>query len=515
MDDCPVTKIDSNSVGLAIAEEVCPGILPGEQGYPGTPVWRSMEPNSYSDFGSTITTVARTPITQTRSNQKGVVTDLEVTAGFNQDFMLANTVRRLQEFFFASQRAKPTTAPLNGDPTLVTAVTTADGYAVANANTLGFKANDLVFNSGFGDMGNNGLKLITSATGALIKTSGSVVADATPNQWASISVVGHQFAAGDVALVTPVGELPRLVATAADFTTFGLIPGEWIFLGGDGAAFQLTGNTGFARVSDIAEDTLILDKVSWAPVATDGAAKTLRIYFGDVIRNETDPNLIQSRSVQLRRTLGQDADGTQSEYAIGAFANEMTINMPMADKINVDFGYVAMDNVQRSGAQGLKPGTNVAVERSDVFNTSSDFARIKLALVDPANGNPLPLFGFSTELSLVISNGITMNKALGVLGAFSMSASNFDVSGSITAYFSTIEAVQAVRNNADVTLDLISVKKNTGMLWDIPLLTLGGGSVNVEQNAPIMVPLDNMAAESKFGHTLLFQSFKYLPTLAG
>lgn len=511
---CPVTKIDSNAVGLAIAEEVCPGILPGEQGYPGVAVWHTMEPNSFSDFGGTITTVARKPITQTRSNQKGVVTDLDVTAGFNQDFMLANCVRRLQEFFFASQRAKPTTRPLNGDPTFVTAVTSADGFAVANASTLGFQVNHLVLNAGFGDMANNGVKLVTAASATAVKTSGSVVADAAPNQWASLSVVGFQFAAGDVALVTPVGDLPRLVATAGDFSTFGLIPGEWIFVGGDGAGFQLTGNSGFARVSSITDKTLILDKVSWAPIATDGAAKTLRIYFGDVIRNETDPNLIQARSVQLRRTLGQDANGTQSEYAIGAFANELTVNMPMADKINVDFGYVAMDNVQRDGTQGLKPGTNVAIERSDVFNTSSDFARIKLALVDPINGNPLPLFGFSTEMSLVIGNGITMNKALGVLGAVSMSASNFEVSGSITAYFSTIAAVQAVRNNADVTLDLISVKKNTGMLWDIPLLTLGGGSVTVEQDKPIMVPLDNMAAESKFGHTLLFQSFKYLPSLA-
>lgn len=515
VDICPVEKIDSNSVGLAIAEEVCPGILPGEQGYPGTPVWHLMEPNSYSDFGATITTVARKPISQTRSNQKGVVTDLEVTAGFNQDFMLANTVRRMQEFFFASQRPKPTTRPLNGDPTLVTAVTTADGFAVANAAAKGFKANDLVFNSGFAAMANNGVKLVTSASASLIKTVGAVEADSTPNQWASLSVVGHQFAAGDVALQVPVGDFPRLVATVGDFSTMGLIPGEWIFVGGDGAAFQLAGNSGFARISQITQTTLILDKVSWAPTATDGAAKTLRIFFGDVIRNETDPNLIQARSVQLRRTLGQDANGTQSEYAIGAFANEMTVNMPLADKINVDFGYVAMDNVQRTGTQGLKPGTNVPIERSDVFNTSSDFARIKLSLVDPVNGNPKPLFGFSTEMSLVITNNITMNKALGVLGSFSMSAGNFDVSGSITAYFSTVAAVQAVRNNADVTLDLISVKKNTGMLWDIPLLTLGGGSVNVQQDQPVMVPLKNMAAESKFGHTLLFQSFKYLPTLAG
>ena len=514
MADCPVNKIDSNVVGLAIAEEVCPGVLPGEQGQPGVPIWRTMEPNSYADFGSEITTVARNPISQSRSNQKGVVTDLEATGGFNQDLMLANIVRPLQDFFFANQRPKATTVNLNAAPVYVTAVATATGYAVAGAATLGFKTGQLIFAKGFANAANNGLKIVDTASGTAIKPIEALVAEASPSMSAEISAVGFQFAEGDLTVVTPVGDLPRLVATAADFTTFGLIPGEWIFLGGDGAATQLGANVGFARVKSIAAKTLILDKVNWAPIATDGAAKTARIFFGDVLRNETDPALIKYRTVQLRRTLGSDADGVQSEYLIGAFANELTVNMPQADKINVDLGYIAMDNVQRTGAQGLKPGATAPIERSDVFNTSSDFARIKLAAVDLVNGNPKPLFNFSTEMSLVINNGITMNKALGVLGAFAASAGNFVVSGSITAYFASVEAVQAVRNNLDVTLDFISVKKNTAMLWDIPLLTLGGGRVTVEQDNPVMVPLENMAAESEFGHTLLFQSFKYLPNIA-
>jgi hypothetical protein len=74
--------------------------------------------------------------------------------------------------------------------------------------------------------------------------------------------------------------------------------------------------------------------------------------------------------------------------------------------------------------------------------------------------------------------------------------------------------VQAVRNNADITMDIIMVKNNAGLLFDVPLLSLGNGRLNVEQDQAITVPLETNAAESKFGHTLLFQSFPYLPSLA-
>lgn len=514
MADCPVNKIDSNATGLAIAKEACPGVLPGEGGQPGAAVWQLMEPNSYSDFGSEITTVARNPINQSRQNQKGVVTDLEASGGFNQDLTLGNTVERLQEFFFADQRAKPTNRNLNDAAVPVTAVSAVDGYAIANGATLGFTAGQLLFAQGFAAAPNNGLKVATAVTATHVTIAGAV-ADGAPDAQAMVSAVGIEFAEDDIALETPVGDLPRIVAIAFDFTTLPLIPGEWIFLGGDAAANRLSGaNHGFARIKTIAEDTIVFDKIDWAATAQDGTGISLRMFFGDVIRNESDPALIKARSVQLRRTLGNDLVGVQSEYLVGAFANELTVNMPISDKMTVDFGYVAMDNQQRTGTDGLKPGVVAPVVKTDVFNTSSDFTRIKLAIVDAANGNVAPLFGFATEMSLSIANGITMNKALGVMGAFDKSAGNFVVSGSITGYFSTVAAVQAVRNNADVTLDLISVKKNTGMLWDIPLLTLGGGRVTVEQDQPVMVPLENMAAESEFGHTLLFQSFKYLPTLA-
>jgi hypothetical protein len=58
------------------------------------------------------------------------------------------------------------------------------------------------------------------------------------------------------------------------------------------------------------------------------------------------------------------------------------------------------------------------------------------------------------------------------------------------------------------------VKENKGILFDIPLLSLGDGRLAVEQDQAITLPLETMAAESSFGHTLLFASFSYLPDLA-
>ena len=58
-------------------------------------------------------------------------------------------------------------------------------------------------------------------------------------------------------------------------------------------------------------------------------------------------------------------------------------------------------------------------------------------------------------------------------------------------------------------------KKNSALLWDVPLLSLGDGRLSVEQDQPITIPLETNAAESKFGNTLLFQYFMYLPDVAG
>ena len=61
----------------------------------------------------------------------------------------------------------------------------------------------------------------------------------------------------------------------------------------------------------------------------------------------------------------------------------------------------------------------------------------------------------------------------------------------------------------------IEALAEAGFLFDIPLIALGDGRLKVEQDKPIMLPFDMpAAADAVFDHTILWQWFDYLPTLA-
>lgn len=513
---CEVNKIDSNGTGLRVAEEECIGVLRIVGSALPTPIWYPQEPNSYSETGGKITTVKRNPINPSRQEKKGTVTDLSSSGGWVCDLTPSAITRLMQGICFADARQKVALQPLNGVQNTAASVTSATSTIAVSGGGAGFAANRLIATSGFGLDSNNGLKTVASSTGGTIVTVEALVDEAAPPANANVEVVGHQFAAGDLSLAL-AGTQVTLATVAEDFTTFGLIAGEWVFIGGDATGTQFASGVGMARIGSIAVDgkSVVLDKVSWpAPAADAGAGKTVRLFFGTLIRNEEDPALIVRRSYQLERTLGKDADGVQSEYIVGAVASEFTLNVKQADKVTMDFMYMGIDYEPRSGATGLKAGVRPELPTEDCFNTSSDFSRINMSLVVPGNPSPVPLFAYSTDLKLSIKNNVTPNKAIGTLGAFDMSAGTFAVSGSSTVYFATVEAAQAVRNNADVTLDIVMVKKNVGILFDIPLLTLGNGLANVTQDQPIMLALDQMAAESTFGNTLTFMHFPYLPNIA-
>jgi hypothetical protein len=100
---------------------------------------------------------------------------------------------------------------------------------------------------------------------------GSLV-DETPPAGAKIQVVGHQAAQGDID-VSITGAFARYVSDVLDFTTLGLIPGEWIYVGGDASTnrFANEANNGFKRVRSISENELVVDK-SELPMVAKGSS---------------------------------------------------------------------------------------------------------------------------------------------------------------------------------------------------------------------------------------------------
>lgn len=499
-------KQDANLVGFYKSREQTLGVLPAN------PVWATREPNSFDDLGGEYTKVARRPFSPSRQRKKGSVTDLDADGGYNEDLTQNNMQSELEEFFFAALRETPT-------QTNVAAVAATDDYTVASS--AGFLVGMIVLASGFTIAANNGLHVLNGITDGTHISTGDALTDEAAAAEQTVKVVGFQFTAGDLEMTAAVGGQFVLTTTTQALDDLPLIPGQWVAIGGGAAgdSFDDGGDplVGFARIAKdgISENAIAFDKSTFVPITTDGAGKTVRLWFGDVVKNEDDPDLITRFSSTIERTLGRDDDGVQSEYLTGSVANELTWNSPLANLVNIDLSYVAQRANTRKGVDGplsRRVGNTITKALGeDAFNTSSNVYRIRMAIIDPDTLNPAPLFARVTEWTLTINNNVSAAKAQGVLGGFDTTVGNFDVDGEFTAYFSTVEAIHAVQCNYDLTFDAIYAKQNAGVYIDVPLIGLGGGRLDIEQDAAIMLPLETAAAESPFGHTALIGWFSYLP----
>lgn len=514
-----ILKIDSNITGLRYAEEKSIGVLPA------SPVWHPLEPNEYTDFGGQLTTIARNPINPSRQRKKGVVADLEASGGFSTDITQTNMQDLLQGFFFADIRKKTEF----GGAGEITNIDGSGNDFEAASGLDAFSVGDLVFASGTAN--NNGLHYVTAVAATSLTVDSNLVTE-DPANGAKLVRVGVRATADDLG-VDVSGTFPAITSTTLDFTTLGLTPGEWVFVGGDstGSSFvqvtmingvNVTVNNGWKRVRKIAENTLTFDKSDHAmkAEALSGGEK-VEIYLPRTIKNETG-GLVKRRTYQLERTLGK-ADAThaedQREYLTGSVPSEFNLSIPTAEKLTAELNFVSTDNEQFLGTDAKKGGSRPDLVESDAFNTSSDMSRVKLAEVIDGEEAPTPLFAFATEINLSVNNNVSANKAIGVLGAFEVTAGTFQVSGDMTVYLSSVAAVQAVRQNRDITFDIAIWKDNAGIVIDVPLLTLGDGRASVEQDQPITLSVSMDAAtaakiDPNLDYTLLISFFDYLPDAA-
>jgi Phage tail tube protein len=507
--------LSGNITGLYYAEETSLKVLPG------TPIWYEGEPNSWADFGADYSMTTRNPITHDRQRRKGAITDVEPSGGWNEDLRANSLPRFAQGFLFANAREKASTQPLNGTQRAVTGVTASDDRYAAAAGMTMFVVGHLVFATGFGVAANNGLKIVASSAAGYVGVSEALTDEASPPTAAKLQAVGFQFGSGTMSLDAAADNL-KLISGTTDLTTLGLSIGEWIIVGGDatGTRFADSGDNApfYARISAIASGSLTFDKTTGVQVDNAGTGKTIRIFFPNrIVRNEEDCTLIKTKSYTLERQLGCGAGQVEAEYIKGAIPNEMTINIPTpgADaKVNIDMSFVGMEIDYRDKTTGVYSGTRVASLNEGCFGTSLNVYQNKLAIVDPATLNPTALVAYLSEATITINNNVSGIKAIGSFGNAGVNVGSFDVGASTTGWWNGVAVPQAVRNSTDATWHTILTKENAAVIFDMPLVSLGGGRANVEANAPVTIPLELSAAKGNAGYTLMTCFFPYVPTVA-
>lgn len=491
----------SNSTGLSLARESSLGVLPGN------PVWEQREPNSYKDFGQSLSSKARSPINASRQLQKGVVVDRDASGGWQEDLTFPALNSVAEAFMFAAFRTKGDVA--------VTGVTAAGGYAVAAGGGY-FKTGDIVAGVGFLKGANNGPRVL-AADGAGNAIAAPGLADEAGTD-GYVTKVGRRFAAGDLSVVQN-GGLFELHSAAGALKSLGVIPGEHIYIGGDNND-GFAGNVGgFCRVANVSADgaVMVLDKMQYAG-ADGGNGRSVSVYVGRVVKNESDPDLIRRYSFHMERLLGKDDDTAlhqQAEYVEGAVFDKWSMPLNTADKVTMDFSLVGTKYFTNTSAEGPLAGDRPVLSDGDAFTTSNDMVYSPLNVY----GDATALYAYLTDISISVDNNVKGNKALGVLGSFDLTAGNFTVKASANAYFANVTAQEAISNNANVTFACGLVKSNKGIVFDMPLVSLGDGKAKVAANEPITLALDLSAARGSLlspdlDHTLMIVFYDYLPSVA-
>lgn len=517
-------RVLTNNTNWQFAIEQSLGVLPG------SPSWKQLEPNAISAFGAAITTVARTPISQNRQRRKGTITDLDATVELEADLTL-DLVDDFYEGFLFSVAVNKNLQFLGAPAVASTNDYTVPALSALQAGKLHFNSGEasLLWAQGYVNAANNGLRILNvqpASTDTILQVGQTLVAETAPSN-ARIEIAGIRCLTNSDLTITRTAGSPNTAtivsAAALNFTTYGLTLGQYIHLGGLTSTTQPNSLVGFGRIIGISATTLTLDKLS-GTLATgsspENPAKNIDILFGTFCRNVpvssaeflersyqfegSYPNLFETTPP----TPVAEPDGY--EYALGQFANQMTLELPLADKATATISFVGTDVEPPvdGGSRKANADTPRAPSRTEALNTSADIARLRVTGVDES--------GLTTDfksLTLTIANNVTPEKVLGLLGARFLNFGTFEVSLETSVLFTSPAVIAAIRANTTVALDALLRNNDGGVFIDIPNMTLGDGAREFPANETVLASLSGQAfGDSRFNISMSMSTFPVLPT---
>ena len=502
------------------------------------------EPNEISSFGATITTVAREPISNRLQQQKGAVTNLEAAAEFSADVTMAAMLEWLPPAVFAKWQNEDVREI---DPSAATS--TAFTVPAFKASDDGiqdyekFPVSALIWSEGFGNAGNNGLRSVTTAatasgvsiTSAAVagnfgNAQAALTAETAPDD-ARVSLAGYRIAGAGSTTNWAYSSSTRrgtLTATSAMVTAMktGLKKGQFVHLGsvktrGGDIQNAVGSNHGFARYTgdgNTAGTTLEFDRVSTDLRVTAGvnfASNTfLDVVYGDFLRNvnagtalyDDASHTLALLSTDLYETAAKDAAAPHGvELARGAKIGPLALTFAVNDKATFTASFTARD-VQPPAATAITDFDSEV--GTTAYSTVADFARIRMDVDEDGITSDF------TSLTLTIDPQISGESVLGTLGSRYVNRGNLLVTAEAEIIFAADVVPKAIRENSTASFDVAISNDNGVLIFDVPSMTIGGGTRSYPRNEAVKITATGGAFEDSehASSIMISQFFVPIPT---
>lgn len=364
------------------------------------------------------------------------------------------------------------------DSVVTDAGTTTDTYVVASGGAA-VVAGHLVRATGFSNAANNQIFRAASSTGTTIVGSAlSLTAETAPPAAARLKVVGFQGASGDLVAVSD-----GITSTSLDFTTLGLNAGRWIKIGGTAAGdrFATAACNGWARIIAVTATKLTLDSLPSGWTTDAGTGKTLKVWFGDQLKNGTTRI---SHTVE-RGFLGQ----ATPTYIIqrGMVAGQAALNFTTEQVIAGSFTLMGLTGEQGTVTLDASPDAETDVP---VMSANVNVGRIAESGVAVTSPN------WVRSAALSFNNNLRMITAVGNVGAVDIGVGEFAVQANLETYFGSNALLTKLLAGTQGSLLLLTTKSSQAIIVAMPRVTFTEGSPSAGQkNSDVVLPL--VASASK------------------
>ena len=456
----------TNRVQHAIVRESTFGVTPTNPAFRGLRV-------TGSTLNANPQTVASDEIRSDRQVADLALVGTQAQGDLNAELSFASQDPDLEEALQSAWTSKPNIVNTASN-TPISALSTTT--ITVTAGGAAFLAGSIAQLSGFPTAANAKAAVVVSSTATSIVFPASTFTAETLAipVGATIRVVGFQGASADIT-ATASG----LGSTTLDFTTLGLVVGEWVKIGGALAAAQFATalDNDWCRVSAIATHALTFDRTPTGWTTDSGTGKTISVFIGDYLRNG-----ISMYSNTIER---QYQDIPSYEYLTGMVLDKMSLTLSAQKVVTLQKSYIGRTGtVAGSRVSGA---TDIAAPTYQVLNASANIGRIGV------NGSNITGPNFVMETSLSINNNLRALYAMSSVGAVGMGNGESTITGSINTYFGDTTLYTLLLNNTATSFDF-RVGRADGnqetLLFDMPRVKFASGAPSVPgKNQNVMLPL--------------------------